>query len=467
MVASDRRRLHRRIAHGLRERFPTMTAEQPELLARHFEEGGETPLAIEEWRRAGETAVRNGAYEEALSHFDHGLRLLGELRDAHQRLQHEIELTASKGTALFSRLGYAHPEVARIFARASALCEQDGSAPTFWVLYGLWAVHVTRSNRPALEALLPRFEELAKLGEGIAVWTAHANAGVLAFFRGDFAGCLERMTAAIRGYSSADDATLRENRGYGGGMYLFAYRLWSLAILGRLHEATLAEQVLRQQAEASRNPYGVAIADAYRLACARDRRDPQLTLTIADRQIEYTRQQLLPFWEGPAHCARGWARAQLGEVREGIAEIRLGLHYLEQVGLRATYAYQRSALVEALLLAGDAEEALDEVRGLAVDQIDLDHFYEAELLRLEGECHARLGNLDAAESGFQAALALARRQSATQFALRSADSLARLRLRQGKPALAQTEFDAVLAELSRSLSPEDVVRWRQAVPSFA
>ena len=73
------------------------------------------------------------------------------------RLHHQIELTESKGTALFSMLGYAHPDVERTFAQASALCDQEGSSPPLRVLYGLWAVHITRSNREAIEALLPRF----------------------------------------------------------------------------------------------------------------------------------------------------------------------------------------------------------------------------------------------------------------------------------------------------------------------
>jgi class 3 adenylate cyclase/tetratricopeptide (TPR) repeat protein len=468
IVRSDRRRLHSQIAHRLRDRFPEMAGEQPELLARHFEEAGETETAIEEWRRAGETAIRKGAYEEAISHFDRGLKLLNEL-SPQRRLHQEIELTASKGTALFSRLGYAHPDVERIFARASALCEQDGSSPTFWVLYGVWAVHLTRSNRPALEALLPRFEELARSGDGVAVWTAHANAGVLAFFDGNFTGCLERMTTAIQCYSGSDNTAAQESRGYGGGMYLFAYQLWSLAMLGRLREAAAAERALQEHAAASRNPYGLAIADGYRVAFARDRRDPQRTFELADRQVDYTRRQMLPFWEGPAHCARGWARAHLGEIDEGIAEIRLGLHYLDAVGLRATYAYQLSALVEALLLADDAAQALAEVgRGLAMCRTDLDCFYGAEFLRLEAECHARLGNLEAAEAGLTAALALARSQSARLFALRSAESLSRLRMRQGMPELARQEFDVVLAEISKSISAEDLMAMRHmTTPSFA
>jgi len=64
----------------------------------------------------------------------------------------EIELTESKGTALFSMLGYSHPLVESTFARALTLCEQLGSPPSLRVLHGVWAHHVTRSNRDAIGA---------------------------------------------------------------------------------------------------------------------------------------------------------------------------------------------------------------------------------------------------------------------------------------------------------------------------
>src|SRR4029079_160648 len=131
---------------------------------------------------------------------------------------------------------------------------------------------------------------------------------------------------------------------YGAGLYPFAYRMWSLSILGRSDQATAAGEELRTLAEQSGDPYALAIAGGFRINLARDRREAEETLALADHQIAYAQRQMLPFWEGPAHCSRGWARACLGDVAEGIAEIGLGLHYLDAVGLRATYGYQLGGL---------------------------------------------------------------------------------------------------------------------------
>jgi class 3 adenylate cyclase len=468
ILRSDRRRLHQQIAHRLVEAVPAIATDQPELLAHHFGEAGETETAIEHWRRAGDAAISRGAYQEAVRHFDRGLELLAQLTSEHVRLHHEIALTESKGTALFSMLGYAHPEVEKTFAHASMLCERDGSSAPLRVLYGLWVAHTTRSNREAVEVLLPRFEDLARSGDPVALLTAHANAGVYAFFTGHFERCLTKMTEATRWYATSEHSAFLKRHGYGGGLYPFAWRMWSLSILGCADQAVLAEQELQTLAERAGNPYGLAIASGFRLNLARDRRDPKATLVLADHQIAYAQRQMLPFWEGPAHCSRGWARACLGEVADGVAEIALGLHYLDAVGLRATYGYQLGGLAEALLAAGDLTGALTAAeRGLAMCDTTLDRFYEAELLRLEAECQRRLGDVASAESGFTRALSLARQQSAALFALRAGDSLARLFIEDGKSGRARQELESVLSGISEGLDMTEVASARQLLDSIA
>jgi class 3 adenylate cyclase/tetratricopeptide (TPR) repeat protein len=445
ILPHERRRLHLQIAQRLAELFPTIAQERPEVLARHFEEADSPGEAIEYWQRAGDRAIDRGAYQEAVSHLDHALALIPGLSPDERRRDKQIEITESKGTALFSKLGYAHPAVEENFAQASALCEQSGTTPPLRVLYGIWAVHMTRSNREAIEALLPRFFEIASAdGSSIARHTARASAGIVAFFSGQFTQCLEDMTGAVSQYAEVGHSV--QWHGYGGGMYPFAYRMWSLTILGSMDAAAAARDDLQRLARKAGNPYGIAIADGFCANVARDCRDVADALALAERQIDYTRRQILPFWEGPAHCTRGWARASIGHVEDGIAEIRLGLQYLDAVGLRTTYPYQLGGLAEALLIAGDlagAKEAAEQ--GLAISQVALDRFYEAELLRLRAEASRRLGDAVAAESGFRTALALATKQQATLFALRAAEDLGRWLVECGRADEARQTLEAVLS----------------------
>src|ERR1700730_10415355 len=56
LLRSRRRGLHRRVAQTITEKFPAMAEAQPEVLARHWTEAGETELAIAERVRAGNAA---------------------------------------------------------------------------------------------------------------------------------------------------------------------------------------------------------------------------------------------------------------------------------------------------------------------------------------------------------------------------------------------------------------------------
>jgi class 3 adenylate cyclase/tetratricopeptide (TPR) repeat protein len=455
ILRSDRRRLHGQIAHRLGTAFPAVSTDQPELLAFHFGEAGELEAAVEQWSRAGDSAIARGAYREATQHFERGLQLLHQIPSEDFRLQHEVGLTESKGRALFSMLGYAHPDVENTFARASALCEQDGTSPPLRVLYGIWAVHIARNNRQAIEALLPHFAELARSGEPVALMTGLAHAGVYAFFSGDFAQCLAQMTEATKYHATS---------WYGAGLYPLAYRMWTLVILGRTAEALTAAGELRTLAEQSGDPYGFAIAGGFLINLARDRRDFKETLKLAEQEIAYAQRQMLPFWEGPAHCSRGWARACLGDVTDGLAELRLGLQYLDAVGLRATYPYQLGGLAEALLIAGDPAAARAEaMRGLSMCETGLDRFFEAELIRLGAKADEELGDIVAAESGYMRAVELSLRQSALLFALRAATSLAQLARKQGRGDLGCEPLKAVLGQMSEGIDLADVATARDVL----
>src|SRR5262245_59562956 len=124
--------------------------------------------------------------------------------------------------------------------------------------------------------------------------------------------------------------------------------------------------------------------------------------------MAFATEQKLYFWLGPAMCTQGWALAQQGKFEEGSALVRQGLGGYDALGVRATYAYHMSGLVEAELARGATADALPLVRD-AIAQCDvlLDCFYEPELRRLEGELLRVDGARDAAQAALWASLELA------------------------------------------------------------
>jgi predicted ATPase len=159
LLRRTRQQYHQRIAQVLAAQFPDMVDAQPELLAQHYTEAGQSARAITYWQRAGERALQRSANLEAISHLTKGLEVLRTLPDSPERLQHELDLQITLGQALTVTKGYAAPEVGHTYARARALCQQVGETPQlFPVLRGLWNFYVIRmelrTGRELAEQLL-------------------------------------------------------------------------------------------------------------------------------------------------------------------------------------------------------------------------------------------------------------------------------------------------------------------------
>ena len=100
---------------------------------------------------------------------------------------------------------------------------------------------------------------------------------------------------------------------------------------------------------------------------------------------------------------------------------------MQAIGVRTSYPYHLSFLVEAYLKTGAVGEGLASAEeGLGLCQTLLDCFYEAEYHRLRGELLRLRRDAAEAERCFRRALDVARRQSAKSLELRAATSLARL-----------------------------------------
>ena len=91
LLKSRRKDLHRLIAQTISENFPAIKAEQPEVLARHWTEAGETEQAFSEWSRAGKAAEARNAFVEAEQSLQHALALLKELPESQERDLREME----------------------------------------------------------------------------------------------------------------------------------------------------------------------------------------------------------------------------------------------------------------------------------------------------------------------------------------------------------------------------------------
>jgi predicted ATPase len=156
LLKSTRQRYHRQIAQVLEERFPETRETQPELVAQHYTVAGLSAQAIPYWQQAGQRASERSANVEAISHLTKGLELLKTLPDTRERVQQELTLQIALGALLKATKGYGALEVEKTYLRSRELCQQIGQTPQlFFVLWGLWGVHVVRAELQTARELVP------------------------------------------------------------------------------------------------------------------------------------------------------------------------------------------------------------------------------------------------------------------------------------------------------------------------
>jgi predicted ATPase len=135
-----------------------------------------------------------------------------------------------------------------------------------------------------------------------------------------------------------------------------------------------------------------------------------------------------------------------GRSEEGIAQIQEGSVAFRATGAELMRPYFLCLLAEACMATGRFDDGLSALAEAltAADEHKIRH-YEAEMHRLKGELLLKQSNSKAsdAQSCFQRAIAVARKQRGKSLELRATMSLSRLLDKQGR----RDEARAMLAEI--------------------
>ncbi len=417
-----RRRLHHGVAQVLRARFPELAERRPEIVATHFEHAGEVELALEHWLRAANDSYRRAAYSESLTQSEHALALAGREPAVGLRPK-AVDLLVARGTALFSLQGWAAPEVEETFAKAWRLAIEPGSTPPPQVLYGVWGVHIVRSDRAGVSALIPHLEQLAtRTDDDIACHLGESCLGIAAFWRGDFPTAIHHLRRALGRYGAQQRDAL-----YDSGIYSYVFGFCALWTTGRLREAFALRDEAFAVAERRADPYSLSAVLAFASMMAHDCGEVSNARNWSLRLMQLAEEQHLYAYWAPGAVAYGRALLAEGRYDEALDTIRIGLERYRVLGLMASYGYYHYYLAIALLEADrDAEAATAIAGGLELCRSLYARFHEPELVRLRGRIELRRGERQRAEQSFRAALALAEAEGALAFELRAAIDLAEL-----------------------------------------
>ena len=432
LLKSRRQQLHSRIAQALTERFPERAVAEPELLAHHYTEAGATEQAIDQWLRAGQRAAERSANVEAVAHLRRGLGLLETLPSTVERARRELEFQIALGMPLLATKGYAAPETGAAHDRARELCDQVGNPSRLLpILYGQIANRMSHGElRPArrlAEEFLRSAQEQGAEGPALV---ARRMIGISLILHGELPSGRSSMEQALALYDPARHRSLAFQYGADQQSTCLAWLSFGLSLLGYPEQAERAGR--KAIALAVEIAHAITMAHALRyggcFSCI-IRRDPRAAREHATALSQYAERQRLLFWSAVAKFILAWSLVETSASQAAVTQMRATLANIDATGSRLDRPLFLAMLAEGY---GHIEQATEGLRLLdealvQVEETD-ERWWEAEIHRLRGKVLLSLSaeNAAAAESSYERAITIARRQSAKSLELRAGISLARL-----------------------------------------
>jgi tetratricopeptide (TPR) repeat protein len=472
LLKSRRRELHLLIARTLKGQSPDNAESEPELIAHHLTEAGEIDDAIAGWDRAGARAVGRGALKEAENHYHRAALLLDALGDGPELARRKLTANLALGQVMQSTHGFAAPAVASIYARVRTLAAQFGNGSDLvYALIGIWTTNLSRRALTTAQAIADQTLASAESqGQADLLAWGHYVCGATHYQRGDLGLAYDHLNKAHAFYREADPP----DTPYDAGVSTLAYlgrTAWHLGLAdtARVHNADALALAEVQNKPASK-ALALSVAAGLHLSLS----EPQRAEEYADELAVLAANHRMPFFLFDAEVLRGSAIADQGHLEEGVKLMRAGLaRQLAETGLSGisyyTYLLCR-ALIEQERL-DDAASAIDQ-SFTAFPEREIDHAY---ILCLRGEVALRRSTihgvsgaeyLDAAESGFDEALTLARLMGAKPAELLAVTSLAQVLAVSGKRSEAHQLLAPVCSSFSEGLEAPAVLEAKRLIATL-
>lgn len=435
LLTERRSALHERTAQAIETLFPTRIADYCSELAHHYRLSGNVPKAVEYLHRTGQQALQHSAHLDAIRHLGAALELLEHLPDTPARAHQELTLLLALGPALMAVRGYGAPEVAATYTRALALCAQVGDDLLFPSLLGLWSYYELRAEYSTAYELGERLLSVAQTAQDPDLLVdAHAALGETLFYQGDLRNAHEHQEQARALYIPDRHRAHVITYGVDPG-YVLTLSTWSLWYLGFPDQASTRSRDTLALDKKISHPISLAFTLTATSIVGQLLHDVQLAEECADAAIKLSLERGFPFYLVWGDILQGWARAEQGNIYEGIAQITKALATYQATGTEFGCSYFLALLATAHGRAGQPQAGLDAlIDALAMVNRTGEHFYEAELYRLKGTLTLQCPEEDRqdsfvqqeAQACFQEAISIARQQGAKSLELRATVSLAQL-----------------------------------------
>jgi len=272
-------------------------------------------------------------------------------------------------------------------------------------------------------------------GDDVIRVMALCASGSTCMFLGDFTTGRDYVERGLSLYKPAHRAAHAEPTSVDALADLLGNSTWILACLGYLDQARSRCDLMFAEARRLGHAHTLGFAlwwgwVAHWLA----RSDPAGLLAWADELLALSVERKFAFLHAVALVHRGWSLAALGHANDGLPLLSEGLAGFHTAECTNPAPPGLTMLADAHRLAGQLPVGLAHLaeaeRIADATQIN---YVQAETLRLRGDLLiAGGGDLAEAEAYYKRSIAVAQRQKAKLFELRSATSLAQLWRDQSK-----------------------------------
>ena len=466
LLKSRRQQIHAKIAATLDAQFQEIVATEPETLAHHYTVAGVNYQAAAYWLKAGQLALKRSANLEAASHLHKGLELVGSLPESEDRLRLELSLQTATGTAMIAAKGWGAPEVLQAFSSARRLADTLGDKPQiFAAMRGESSYQTISGNLRAAKILGHQCQslglELAQASDDSGyILEAHHQLWGINYYLGDYDASELHASHGLATYDYERHRHLAW--GYAGhdpGVCCRAFSAQMLHMRGRADQALVRSRDAIALAERDSHPVSTAQAQLSFCLVHLMRREPAEALHWAKKAVALCTEFVMPLLLGQARVYLGWALADLGQLKEGIRQMRLGIAGIAATGADMGMAYYLCILARTCGERGDAIEGLALLEQ-AFDTLgkSTSKYQLPELLRTRGELLSALDPAnEAAENLFQQSLTAARDQGAKSSELRAALGLGRLYVGQSRDEKARRILAPVYAGFTEGFDTLDLV----------
>jgi class 3 adenylate cyclase/tetratricopeptide (TPR) repeat protein len=480
LLKSRRSELHARIAQVIETDFPDRVSQAPEWLAHHHTQAGHLTQAIPLWQKAGTLAAGRMALKEAVAHLQKGLALVDLLPASRERDRLELTIREPLNAVWTGLRGWAAPEVEHNAAAILRLASIEGDRRSLLLaMWWAWSATITQGRIADSSTWVERLLAESHVANDLDLQIfGHATAMVHHFLNGRL---LESRSEAERALALYDPHRAEEwiqLTGHDLRTFVEVYACQLTWMLGYPEQAKALSDATALRARSQGHAFNLAWALTFSAYVFAYRREPGRFLDRIGEADRLARDQGLAFiYEVTVPQAKGIVELQQGRPREAIPWLREGIERWTRTGGNVRVPLLKSALAEAMALAGDPGAALELIEE-CLEQIERpssqERLWLAEVLRLKGWILMRLGRDEEAEQPLRAAIECARQQHAKSWELRTATTLAALLASQGRRPDARelllpicnwfaegadtkdlTEARHLLAELSATGSPVD------------